>query len=349
MRNYIIGLIFVFILCSCKNEYKNRILNDTFVKQDSLVAQKIPIKEILNPANIVLLKDYIVIQNEYLPNESCFYIYKKGDSYPFLFSFGRLGQGAEEFIAPSIVNNNKDNEISILDNARNIIYKYKIHDDSAEKISEHRLKNVVYPFQELSYVNDSILLYRILYQHGNMLYSYNINTGTTIDSLSYESSFKNRMGNKYNSTLDIFNFSNYQNDFVVAFNYINEIKRGRLTSDFTFEDKYSNQLEQDDFVPYTNNALYENFFYYMFPVMTDKYIYAIYMGRIMKQLQPMPINMGKRYFDAYIEVYDKEINPIKRLKLDNDFMRIAVDENNNVFYTWDPLKDFDYLLKYNLK
>lgn len=157
------------------------------------------------------------------------------------------------------------------------------------------------------------------------------------------------MGNKYNSTLDIFNFSNYQNDFVVAFNYINEIKRGRLTSDFTFEDKYSNQLEHDDFVPYTNNALYENFFYYMFPVMTDKYIYAIYMGRIMKQLQPMPINMGKRYFDAYIEVYDKEMNPIKRLKLDNDFMRIAVDEDNNVFYTWDPLKDFDYLLKYNLK
>ena len=160
---------------SC-NKNQERILNNNFIQQDSLVATKIPIKEILNPVNMVLLKDYIVIQNEYLADENCFFIYQKGGDYNFLFSFGRLGQGAEEFIAPSIVNNNVDNELSILDNARNVIRKYSVTSRSAEKIQEIKLKDIAYPFQELSYVNDSILLYRIMYKQCNVLYSYNIKT-----------------------------------------------------------------------------------------------------------------------------------------------------------------------------
>ena len=336
-----------YIFSCDKNQ--GRILNDNFVQQDSLVATQIPIKEILNPVNMVLLKDYIVIQNEYLADENCFFIYQKGGDYKFLFSFGRLGQGAEEFIAPSIVNNNGGNELSILDNARNVIRKYSITNLSAEKIQEIKLKDIVYPFQELSYVNDSILLYRIMYQQGNVLYSYNINTMSVIDSINYESSFKEKMGNKYNSALDVFNFANHKSDFVVTFNYINEIKNGKLNPDFTFNKHYSMDLKADNFTPYMDEALYNNYFYYMFPFMTEKYIYAIYMGREMKQLQPVPINTGKRYFDAYIEVYDKKLNPIRRLKPDNDFMRIFVDEKDKAFYTWNPLEDFNFLLKYNLK
>lgn len=332
----------IFFSCD-KNQ--GRILNDNFVQQDSLVATQIPIKEILNPVNMVLLKDYIVIQNEYLADENCFFIYQKGGNYKFLFSFGRLGQGAEEFIAPSIVNNNGGNELSILDNARNVIRKYSITNLSAEKIQEIKLKDIVYPFQELSYVNDSILLYRIMYQQGNVLYS----TMSVIDSINYESSFKEKMGNKYNSALDVFNFANHKSDFVVTFNYINEIKNGKLNPDFTFNKHYSMDLKADNFTPYMDEALYNNYFYYMFPFMTEKYIYAIYMGREMKQLQPFPINTGKRYFDAYIEVYDKKLNPIRRLKPDNDFMRIFVDEKDRAFYTWNPLEDFNFLLKYNLK
>ena len=137
----------IFFSCD-KNQ--GRILNDNFVQQDSLVATQIPIKEILNPVNMVLLKDYIVIQNEYLADENCFFIYQKGGNYKFLFSFGRLGQGAEEFIAPSIVNNNGGNELSILDNARNVIRKYSITNLSAEKIQEIKLKDIVYPLAELN-------------------------------------------------------------------------------------------------------------------------------------------------------------------------------------------------------
>ena len=299
--------------------------------------------------DIVISDDYIVIQNERLPNEDCFFVYEKNEPYDFLYSFGRIGAGNGEFIAPKIIRGCSGNRLSVFDNAHSTIKQFELKDDKANFIAEVEIQKGIYPLQEIAYVNDSILMFRVTNNVANQLFCYNMNTHSNIDSIAYMSSFPEKLGNAYNTTLDVFNFSNYKHKFVAGFNYINELKKGELTADYHFSNKNSCELQNDDFTPYTKSNIYDNYFYYMFPVAGEKYIYAIYMGRKARELQPFPINLGMRYFDPYIEVYDWAMNPIARLKPDNDFLRIAVDRQENVFYTWNPFEDFEFLLQYNIE
>lgn len=340
-------IILIFLLFSCNQNNNERILND-FKRDITLVAEKIPIKEILNPIDIVVLEDYIVIQNERLHDEDCFFVYKKNAHYDFLYSFGRIGQGKGEFIAPKVVQNCSENKLSVFDNAHYTIRSFLLKDDTTDFIVETKITKRTYPIQEISYVNDSIIMFRAINNVENRLFCYNLSTNSSVDSVAFESSFSKKLGDSYNTTLDVFNFSNYKNKFISGFNYINDLKAGKLDSNFHFSDNNSYKLQNDNFTPTVKSKIYDNYFYYMFPVAKEKYIYAIYMGRKTKELQPFPINIGTRHFDSYIEVYDWSMNKIVRLKPDNDFIRISVDEKDNAFYTWNLLEDFDFLLKYNI-
>jgi hypothetical protein len=96
------------------------------------------------------------------------------------------------------------------------------------------------------------------------------------------------------------------------------------------------------------SGLANNIVYYLFPASTRDHIYAQYYGRLFKYMQPFPVNLEGRSFDFLIEVYDWQKKPVRLLHPDNDILRFYIHEKTDKLYAWNPLKDFDYLLEYDL-
>ncbi len=343
--------VLAIVLCvcfSCSENTNTRIMNDVFKKDVKLVAEKMPVKEVLNPANIVKLKDYLIIQNEYISGEDCFYVYSL-DQMKFCFSFGRLGQGDGEFIAPRIVQNNTGNRLSIFDSARDKIFVYDVSDTKSQLVNELKIMSIEHPTQEISYVNDSIVLFQITGRIGNSLYSYNLNTNNVLDTLEFDSGLKEIMNNKYNSNFDFYNLTNVGRKFVVGFNYINEFKVGELDDNYKFQVHDGAKLKNYGLAPNDPDKLYKNNFYYMFPSATSELLFLPYLGLEATTLQPFPINLKGRHFDFFVEVYDWNLNPIARLKFDNDLIKLCIDKDRNKIYTWNPVEDFDNILVYSIE
>ena len=338
----------VLCICfACNDSENTRKMNNVFREDIGLVADLLPVKEVINPGNFVKLKGYLIVQNEYIPGEDCFYVYSL-DKMKFCFSFGRLGQSNDEFIAPIIVQNNSGNSLSIFDSAHDKIFVYNISDTSSQLINERKIMDVVYPTQEISYVNDSIILFQITGSVGNRLYSYNINTNNILDSLEFDSGLKKIMNEKYNPNFDFYNLTNVGRKFVVGFNYINEFKVGELDNEYKFHVHEGPKLKNYALAPTNPDKLYKNYFYYMFPSVTSELLFLPYLGQEATVLQPFPINLKGRHFDFYIEVYDWSLNPIARLKFDNDLIKLCIDEERHKIYTWNPMKDFDNILVYSI-
>ncbi len=339
----------VVILFSCTNKNKERIKNENFITEKSLVAQKIPISEILKPVDMIKLKDFVIFQNEYIRGEPCFFVFSAKDM-EFHYCFAKLGQGPGEYIAPRFVQNalyNRQNSISIFDSASDKIYKYEIDSEKETLLSESKVRNIHFPTQNISYVNDSTLLFQILTNDKVSLYSYSSISKKILDSLQFKTQFKQIMGENYNPNIDFYNYSNYKNMCVAAFNFINELKVFSLNESgkFVITDKTMHLINK---TPFIKERFYHNNFYYMFPIITSNKIFALYYGLPFIYLQPFPINKKGRSFSFHIEVYDYDNTPIALLKLDSDILRICVDEINQKIYAWNPNKDFDYLLIYDI-
>jgi len=342
-------LAIVLCICfSCSDNSSERKMNDVFSEDISLVADKLPINEVINPVSIVKLKDFLVVQNEYISGEDCFYVYSL-DKMKFCFSFGRLGQADGEFIAPMIVQNNTGNTLSIFDSSPDKIFMYDVSDTSTHLIKERKVMDDIYPTQEISYVNDSIVLFQTMGPFSSKLYSYNLNTNNILDTLEFDSGLKEVMDSKYNSNFDFYNLTSVGRKFVVGFNYINEFKVGELDDDYKFQVHEGVKLTNYGLAPTNPDKLYKNYFYYMFPSATSELLFLPYLGQEATVLQPFPINLKGRHFDFYIEVYDWSLNPIARLKFDNDLIKLCIDEERHKIYTWNPVEDFDNILVYSIE
>ena len=338
MKRFVYLFIFyiIFLWYSC-SYHENRELNEIFPKTIKLEAEKITIREIIKAGLILVLDDYLVVQNEYIPNEDCFFIYSL-DSYKFLYSFGKLGQGPDEYIAHRLIQNSKNNILSIFDQASREIDNFRLTDTEPVFIERNRIEDDRRePFQEFSYLNDSLIL---LLRWDYELCSYNINDSRFISTFSFETDIKRKLEGNYNASLEAYHFSNYKDKIIIGHNYINNLSIGKIENGrFVMNNKV---LTNSEISPH----ILRNKLYYLYVSTTSDHIFAQYYGLPFMQLQPFPINMGKRTFSFYLEVYDWNLNPLVLLELDSDFLRCAVDEKRKTIYTWNPLEDFDYLLVY---
>lgn len=334
-------LTLLFTSCEPANE---RILTRDFPQNISLKAKKIPVKKVLNPVDIILTDNHFIFQNDHTSGEDCYYVFDK--EMRFCYSFGRLGNGPNEFIAPRGVNGKrKENQFLIFDSASDKIFEYKLGDEKPVFISETKIVDVMYPTQYLSKVNDSILIYRIYDNEGCKLYSYHLFDKVVVDTLQFNTPFKEEMGANYNPNWDIFQCWEENSIILFTFNHIDEVKTGKVLPDGKFS------VDRDLSSPCTLNSTTnndENIAYYMFSKITEKRLYAHYYGYPFLYMQPFPFNKYGRIFNFLIEVYDLDKKPIARLTLDSDILKFVVDEENQKIYTWDFLDDFDYLLEYDI-
>jgi hypothetical protein len=341
MEKYLLMAIMPLLLDACVHSGKERILKSNMPVEE-LKATIIPIKETFNPVDMIILDDYFVFQNEYVNEGNCFFVYSS-DEMKFCYSFGHVGRGPNEFIAPRIVQQSYGNMLSIYDSAYDKIVEYDISEQKAEQTNEIKITTIDYPTQSISYVDDSTVLLLVQTDQDVELYSYNLQTNVMIDTLSFETNFRKKMGDKYNSTFDSFYFSNFGRKYVITFNFIYEVIVGTLDGEGRFPG-INYKIPNTEL---TENTI-DNVVYYLFPISTENYIYTQYYGKQFKYMQPFPLNIEGRSFDFLIEVYDWEKNPVRLLHLDNDILRFHINEKTNKLYAWNPLQDFDYLLEYDL-
>src|SRR5690606_26646778 len=133
--------------------------------------------------NVVIHGDFLIIQNEPLPDAPCFFVYTL-DKLDYLYSFGKLGGGEEEFVSPIICESREKTLFSVFDQRKRDIKNYVISAEGASLSNRSFLDEPTkFPLQEASFVNDSILVYLTVDNH---LVSYNINSEIIIDSVEFE-------------------------------------------------------------------------------------------------------------------------------------------------------------------
>lgn len=334
-----LSFFLLFALLSCTNT-EERITNKTFPVIHELQPQLCKINEVIKPVDMVVLDDFLVVQNEFTPGEKCFFVYSL-DSLNFLYSFAHIGRGPEDFIAPALVQNGRDNNLTVFDQASFKLIKYELGRESAHIKEKNRIAmEDKRPWQEIYYRNDSILLYSTL---SNQIQSYNLKSNTVSDTLAFSSNLKDLMGDRYNPSFEGFHFSYMDNRIVVGFNFLNKITMGSVTEDGKIN-VTENQLE---FPEALKASLYDNRYYYLYTLMTSDFVFAQYVGYLFREMQPFPLNIGRRRFDMLLEVYDSQRNPICMIDLKHDFLRCKADEKRKKLYTWSMLEDFDYLMVYD--
>ena len=132
-------LLLVLLFPGCKQN-ADRIYNPEFQKIYKIEPDFHKINEIIRPVDMIVLDDYLVIQNDILPNERCLFVYNL-ETLDFLYSFVNCGNGPEEFLAPALVQNDKENFLTLLDQASMKVIKYKLTDEKAEIINKDSIYN----------------------------------------------------------------------------------------------------------------------------------------------------------------------------------------------------------------
>lgn len=342
---YILFILFLICNSSCSDK-QSRIINEDFPRTVKLISEKKSIQEVIRPVGMVIYNDYLIIQNDQIPEAPCFYVYLL-DSMRYLYSFARLGNGGNEFVAPLITQCNEAQYFYVFDQVKRKLVGYNLSNSGAQEVTEALIhESTKFPFQELSFINDSVFLYLSV---NNEVISYNINCNMVIDTIAFESDLKNKIqGDKpYNKSLDFFHFSNSGGNIVTGHNFINKITINTCDTTGLFKNR---NISLTAFTPnYVSSQLYENMYYYMFVEATSDFIFAQYFGYPFKRLQPFPLNMDSRHFDLTLEVYDWSLKKKAIIEFDNDILRCTIDEKRRKIYTWDPLTDFDYILCYDIK
>lgn len=331
----------IILFGSCNYNHGTNYVTNEFDSIRSIAPKKTHINEVIQPEDIIITDNYVIIQNAFYNEQNLFYVYSS-DSLRFLYSFQKRGTGPTEIIAPSLIQNTTNNTIAIIDHSSFKILYYKLNNKKAELCKEDKLiVNTRQPLQEVYFCNDSILLYSTI---DNKIQTYNLNSKKIIDSFSFKSNIKALMGNKYNISFDSFHLG-YTNGIInVGFHYINNLVRGTVTSDYTIQirDSIINIPKP------LNEDIYDNIWYYMYVSMTNDYSFAQFSGYPSRIFQPFPINSGERQFKSSLEVYTHFGKKICLIPINENVLRCKFDEKHKRIFTWNPLEDFDYFITYNL-
>lgn len=132
-----------FALFSCKLE-KSEVIKVTPSGIAHLSFEKIQLKECLHPQRMAVVDSMLVIQDMTTTTSPLFHVYSLKD-YSYCYSFGKKGQGPQEFIMPILQKNGSDtSSLLIYDFSNRKIAKYKLTHKEASLINELKLSNISY-------------------------------------------------------------------------------------------------------------------------------------------------------------------------------------------------------------
>lgn len=331
----IIFIILLFHFGSCTPSDKKESKYNDSVSSIIPEVQEFDINEIIKPIDIAIGDRYICILHDVDGNDDQIFVYN-ADNLKFKYKFAKKGTGPQETLALDMVKTFRGDTLDLIDQATYKRLTYILEESGPHYIDETYLAiPSVGPLQETYWINDSILIFNTL---GNEIITYNTLSEKVISSVNLLTLITG-IDDKTKKNNGSFHFSCNNNDIYVGLRNYNEIFKCSLDSTFTLDKRYIKPLKEIEDIE--NN--FNDYQYYAFVSSDGKYVLAQYYGRKLKDMQLFPRNLNGPNLKYDLELFDKDLTPIARYKIDADIRRAFLDGKHNRIYYWDAFEDFDKL------
>ena len=332
----------LFFFSGCHHYYADK---SVFLEIRNLKAEVIRYDELLLANNIILLDDYMILQNGADKVDCFYYVY----SYPdikFLYSFALCGRGADEYMMPSIIKNVSGNRLEFKDHFRDIIAEYIVADSCAYLIDTTYFKSPDERFfWEINRLSDSLVLTKHQSHNDGNTELWDINKGSCLDVVNNTfSHLKKNMGKEYFSIYDDYMLSCNGNKFAIAYYMLDRLELGQIKEGKIQKNCFIGENTVPDFYRYGYNEkkdfnIDRNIIYYENLYVTNEAVYALYSNK--------RLDVTEREHSNIIEKYSWSGDPLMRYELDYPLAYFVVDERTHSIYGINPSID-NVILKYDI-
>ncbi len=333
IKSKTIILLIILFLTSCVNKnIEENIIVDSFPEMYSLTGTTInsPVT-MLSPIKNCIINDKLIVYDAV--KNDLFKVFKLPD-LDYLFSWGNIGRGPDEFLS---IDNNYirvfNNVLELLDRGR--LIKILVNENSMTIKSITGLPNLQNPINGLQKINDSIYIIDNIFTDGEFEHLLiNVQTNKIIkkfgkypdDRLNIKNSLQ-----KYQIYFKSNISSPNKGIFIVFYMYFNRIKiynrQGELQKNISLRDR---EIKKYSVEPQINNPIY-----FAFPYATEKYFYVL---RLNKTDDEIIKNIDK--YNPELLIWDWNGNPIAKCKLDKPiFGYYAISEKYKKLYGTNLMKE----------
>lgn len=341
-----LGLILVLLVSSCKHP---DIYTKLFPEQQTLIATRIPINEIIKLGNIYKTKDYFIIRDIQTNAQYNFYVYSL-PTFQFLYSFAPIGNGPEEYLMPTVVKNMPDNLFSFRDHTTDKYVSYQLTDSCAVKKEEFHLPGIDGRFfWEINYTGPNQYITKRSNSKLSTRELWNFKQRELLDTLPNTFNLQADFGKDYYTEFDDVWIAACGNKFASAYFFIDRIELGEIRNNKLYATNAIGTDHHPKFYLFNQNTWgnkYEynvdnNIVHYEDLNSTESNIYGLHAG--------IPWGDAEEIHSSDIEVYDWQGNPIKRYLLDQNISTFIVDEAHECIYGINPEQCEDAILKFYYK
>lgn len=279
---------------------------------------KIELDEVMDITEWYLYDTLLICKND--KNTPCYYVLNTSD-FSIVRSFGKIGKGRNEWVAPHLLADKDGGCGYVLDNGKRSLYSIG-RMDTIEKMKNVDLFMPANGAKLLSY---PIYTYTAYTPNVISLYVADVETSDTLSSISFHDTKGEGMAIKYDFFYDIKD----NNTVVLGFRLIDRFIIASMSDTYQMCQRYI--IEGEPYSEGSSNRYYTD-------VVCDDYIYL---------LSQRNVNGQKETKTSQIEIYDYEGNPIKKIVLDIFAVRMLKDRKNGRMLLLSPNDECIHILQMN--
>lgn len=350
MRKYVkFGILLFLIFMSCRHQKGDSAgsIYKHFSNKVSLSVDSLRIEPVIKPGNIYLAGDYVVVSDVSGNADNHFAVF--GDSMQYLYSFCVNGEGPEECLMPSVINNIKDSVISVRDHATDVCHKYLLTPRGAIHTETFNLpkRDPQEHYWEINDVSEGTMLAKAVCPRDVVRRLIGRNTGEIVQELPHSFDLKKKMGEDYYSEFEDFWMRACNNDFACAYYFVDCIEFGHINSNSLEIIHSTNTDLVPEMYPYTDEELsgkYKynvdyNTVYYESLFMDEKKVYATYFGRPWGDISE---------HSTLMEIYSHEGEPLCLCQLPVPISSFIVRNDEVIAINLERNEDYFYIFKLDI-
>lgn len=341
---YLFGVAIIFSCFSCKEA---QIYKTEFSLKELVSVDTIPFNEIIKVGGIYRTDSFLILRDVQNNANDFFYVYSIAGN-KFLYSFCPRGNGANEFLMPTVIKNMPDNIFSIRDHATDIITTYNLTDSAAVVMDRYHFPPQDGRFcWEINYVKDNKYLLKRNNSRVSTRELWNLKKRKQLDILPNTFDLAEEMGRDYHIEFDDCWISVSDTCFAFAYYFIGRIEYGKIVGDSIKLNGFIGVDETPDFYLFKESSGFNNKYkynvdnnivYYEDLYVGSSNIFALYSGR--------PWGDTEIEHSSTIEIYGLDGQPIKQLDLNVPLASFVVNEKENDIYGINPERFEGCFLKF---
>ncbi|RNC63315.1 BF3164 family lipoprotein [Proteiniphilum sp. X52] len=352
MKHHLIYyVVWVFLFCSCNKSHKKKIINE-FKEEKNIENEAIKLK---NDSIFSMVFGMICLNDNLIAYDvDNIFLFSITDlkKHEMLSKFGKLGQGPEDISSlPTSVSIVDQTSISFFESNKNILYTINLKDPVSPTIQKNEfLKESEEMFMSLSPIKSNLFIATGTFANGRYLLM-----NKNGEKISYNFDYPH-VPNKENLT-NAHKAMAFQGKLMARpdgerfffacedseiFEIIKIEQDNKLNKIYEFHGELAHFKAEGDGITTIASAIDRNSnTKFVDAYGTQNFIYLLYANKIIGN------DIYKSYLANTILVFDWNGKAIKKLNLDTDLSKIAVDEFDKTLYGIDPNSE-TYLVKFPL-